>query len=111
MSSIRVIRLPFAVGCEREPFSFNRYSIFSTPRLSSFAFLGLAVMTQPYIPYRHDDMFLQEHCDSYTGGTGILARSFDFQFLDPPREKPPIRFLPRQGERPLVRSTGLRNPA
>jgi hypothetical protein len=29
--------------------------------LRRFAFLGLAVMTQSYIRYRHDDMFLQEH--------------------------------------------------
>jgi len=35
---------------------------------------------------------------------------FLFQFLEPPREKTALRFLPRQGERLLIRSTGLRNP-
>src|SRR5271167_3893426 len=34
-----------------------------------------------------------------------------FQFLEPPCEKTPLRFLARQGERLLVRSTGLRNPS
>ena len=28
----------------------------------AFVILDLRVMTQLYIPYRHDDMFLQEHC-------------------------------------------------
>src|SRR5258708_773390 len=33
-----------------------------------------------------------------------------FQFLQPPGEKTAFRFFLRQGERLLVRSTGLRNP-
>jgi cytochrome P450 len=36
---------------------------------------------------------------------------FLFQFLEPPGEKTALRFLPRQGERGLIRSTGLRNPS
>src|SRR5271154_3165721 len=42
----------------------------------------------------------------------ILAMPIDFlsQFLEPPREKTALRFLSRQGERLLIRNTGLRNP-
>jgi hypothetical protein len=35
---------------------------------------------------------------------------FLFQFLEPPRKKSTLWFLPSQGERLLIRRTGLRNP-
>ena len=48
--------------------------------------------------------------------TGFFNEPFLFQFLNPPGEKAALRFLPlvarhKQGERLLIRSTGLRNPA
>ncbi len=33
------------------------------PSVRRFVFLGLSVVTQAYIHCRHDDVFLQEHCD------------------------------------------------
>ena len=35
---------------------------------------------------------------------------FLFQFLESLRKETALRFLPHQGERLLIRSTGLRNP-
>jgi hypothetical protein len=41
-------------------------------------------------------------------GENRQLSQFLFQFPQPPREKTALRFLPRQGERFLIRSTGLR---
>lgn len=59
--------LPAALAGERKPprrgivicSSFDSYT--ETYVVLNLAFLALAVMTQSYIPYRHDAEFLQEH--------------------------------------------------
>jgi len=60
-------------------------------------------------------LFTNSHSSKYQtvcphGEIDRTSESFLFQFLEPPRQKAPLRLLLREGQRLLIRSTGLGNP-
>lgn len=77
-----------------------------SPRISSIALRPFSARLSKFSPWPRS---YSNYALSLAHRTTAEA-NFLVQFLEPPRQKTALRFLPRRGERLLIRRTGLRNP-